>query len=201
MVSYNLCSVLSFLQLWSWGWRMEPIAVREEWKWSTKENGAQWMTKIGAWRKQLWCADSWGVELPLMLLEGFILDQGLAPFGFSIFTAKGQSQCSQPVLILFLKTIVLRSFPMTRMLEQSAHVSPAWSWMVSPVGKAPGLISRVNLRLWITAFRTYLGENSTHTVINTLNIRCSKEHKDLFGPGEKVSRPIVTGLSSLCDVS
>ena len=66
-----------------------------------------------------------------MLPEGLILDQGLSPFGFSILIAKGQSQCSQTALILFLKTIVLRAFPMTRMLEQSAQVSPAQSGMVA----------------------------------------------------------------------
>ena len=49
-----LCPVsVSLLQLWSWGWRMEPIAVRAEWKWSTKENGAQWIVTRGAWRMHL----------------------------------------------------------------------------------------------------------------------------------------------------
>ena len=132
-----LCLVpVSVLQPWRWGWWVEPTAVRGEWKWSTKENGTQWMITTGTWRRQLWCADSWGVELPLMLPEGLILDQGLAPLGFSIFTAKEQSQSSQPVLILFSKTIVLRAFPMTRMWEQCAHVSPVWSGRGSPTGKA-----------------------------------------------------------------
>ena len=49
-----LCPVsVSLLQLWSWGWRMEPIAVRAEWKWSTKENGAQWIVTGGDWRMHL----------------------------------------------------------------------------------------------------------------------------------------------------
>ena len=71
-----------------------------------------------------------------MLLEGLILDQGLAPFGFILLTAKGKSQCSQCAVILLLKTIILRAFPMTRMLEQSAQVSLVWSGRASPVGKA-----------------------------------------------------------------
>ena len=42
-----LCPVsVSLLQLWSWGWRMEPTAVRGEWKWSTRENGAQRMITL-----------------------------------------------------------------------------------------------------------------------------------------------------------
>ena len=100
-----------------------------------------------------------------MLPERLILDQGLAPFGFILLTAKGKSHCSQCAGILLLKTIVLRAFPMTRMLEQSAQVSLVWSGRASPVGKALGLIPRVAMRLWITAFRMYLGEDSTHTMI------------------------------------
>ena len=38
---------VSLLQIWRWSWRMEPTAVRGEWKWSTKENGAQWMITAG----------------------------------------------------------------------------------------------------------------------------------------------------------
>ena len=71
-----------------------------------------------------------------MLPEGLILDQGLAPFGFIILTAMGYSQCSRPVLILFLKSITLRAFLMTRMQEQSAQVSPVWSGRGSPSEKA-----------------------------------------------------------------
>ena len=71
-----------------------------------------------------------------MLLEGLILDQGLAPFGFVTLTAMGSSQCSQRVPILFLKTITLRAFLMTRMQEQSAQVSPVWSARGSPSEKA-----------------------------------------------------------------
>ena len=62
-----------------------------------------------------------------MLQKGLNLDQGLDPFGFIIFTAKGQSQLSVSVVILLLKTMVLRAIPMTRMLEQSAQVSVVWS--------------------------------------------------------------------------
>ena len=70
-----------------------------------------------------------------MLPEELILDQGLAPFGFSIFTAMGQSQCSRSVVILLLKTILLKAFPMTGMLEQSAQVSTVWSLRVFLAGK------------------------------------------------------------------
>ena len=121
-----LCPMsVSVLQLWSWGWRMDPTAVMGEWKWSTKENGEQWMIWIGAWRRQLWCADTWGVGLLLMLPNGLNLDQEMDPFGFIIFTAKGQSQLSQSVVIL-LKTIVPRVIPMTMMLEHPAQVSAVW---------------------------------------------------------------------------
>ena len=44
------------------------------------------------------------------------------------------------------------------------------------------------MRLWITDFRTHLGEYYTHS--DSLKIRCSKEHKDLLVPGEKGSGPI-----------
>ena len=70
-----------------------------------------------------------------MLQKGLNLDQELDPFGFIIFTAKGQSQLSQSVVILLLKTIVLRAIPMTRMLEQSAQVSTVWSLRVFLAGK------------------------------------------------------------------
>lgn len=125
-VSVSLCG------FWRWGW-MEPHPLRgESGSEVPKENGAQWMTTIGAWRQQLWYADSWSVELPLMLPERLILDQGLAPFGFSIFTAMGQSQCSRSVVIPTIKTILLKAFPMTGM-EQSAQVSPVCSkeWIPS----------------------------------------------------------------------
>ena len=62
-----------------------------------------------------------------MLPKGLNLDWELDPFGFIIFTAKGQSQLSVSVVILLLKTMVLRAIPMTRMLEQSAQVSVVWS--------------------------------------------------------------------------
>ena len=71
-----------------------------------------------------------------MLQKGLNLDQELDPFGFIIFTAKGQSQLSQSVVILLLKTIVLRAIPMTRMLEQSAQVSAIWSKRESLAGEA-----------------------------------------------------------------
>ena len=63
------------------------------------------------------CADSWGVELPLVFLEGLILGQDLAPFGFCILHVKGQSQLWVTVSILILKTIVMIAIPMTTMLE------------------------------------------------------------------------------------
>ena len=65
----------------------------------------------------LLCADSWGVELPLVFLEGLILGQDLAPFGFCILHVMGQSQLSVTVGILILKTIVMIAIPMTTMLE------------------------------------------------------------------------------------
>ena len=44
-----LCPVsVSLLQFWSWGWRMEPTAVRGEWKRSTKENGALCILRPGS---------------------------------------------------------------------------------------------------------------------------------------------------------
>lgn len=73
-----------------------------------------------------------------MLPKGLNLDQELDPFGFIIFTAKGQSQLSASAVILLLKTMVLRAIPMTRMLEQSAQVSVIWSvdgWGVGPIRK------------------------------------------------------------------
>ena len=74
------------------------------------------MITTGPWRRQLWCADSWGVELPLVFLEGLILDQDLAPFSFCIHV-KGWSQLSVTVGILILKTIVMIAIPTTGMLE------------------------------------------------------------------------------------
>ena len=58
------------------------------------------MITTGVWRRQLWCADNWGVEVLLMLQKGLNLDQELDPFGFIIFTAKGRSQLSPGVVIL-----------------------------------------------------------------------------------------------------
>ena len=71
-----------------------------------------------------------------MLPEELILDQGLAPFGFSIFTAMGQNLLSWSVVILLLKTTFLRAYPMTGMLEQSAQVSPVCSRSGSSAGKS-----------------------------------------------------------------
>ena len=119
-----LCPVsVSLLQFWSWDWSMEITAVRGEWKWNIKENGAQWMIWTGTWMRRMWCADSWGVELLLMLPQGLNLGWELDPFGLIIFTARDQSQLSLSVVILLLKTIVLRAFPTRRMLGQSAHIS------------------------------------------------------------------------------
>ena len=69
-----------------------------------------------------------------MLPKGLNLDQELDPFGFSIFTTKGQRQLSLSVLILLLKTIILRAIPITRMLEQSAQVSLVLSGNWVPAG-------------------------------------------------------------------
>ena len=56
------------------------------------------------------------MELPLVFLEGLILGQDLAPFGFCIHV-KGWSQLSVTVSILRLKTIVMIAFHMIAMLE------------------------------------------------------------------------------------
>ena len=58
-----------------------------------------------------------------MLPQGLNLGWELDPFGLIIFTARDQSQLSLSVVILLLKTIVLRAFPTRRMLGQSAHIS------------------------------------------------------------------------------
>ena len=106
-----------------------------------------------------------------MLPKGLNLDQELDPFGFSIFTTKGQSQLSLSVLILLLKTIILRAIPMTRMLGQSAQVRALWhikefnmGLMGFPNRRNLSLIPRIIMRIWITAFRTLLGENSSEPV-------------------------------------
>ena len=103
-----------------------------------------------------------------MLPEGLILDQGLVLFGFSLFTATIPSQIHLSVLMVVfistLKTIII-PFLTTRMLEQSAQVRPVWSGRGSPAGKASVSFPE---KLWIneiTAFRTYLREDSGHTVI------------------------------------
>ena len=57
------------------------------------------------------------MELPLVFLEGLILDQDLAPFGFCILHVKGQSQLSVNAGILILKTIVMEAISMTGMLK------------------------------------------------------------------------------------
>ena len=57
------------------------------------------------------------MELPLVFLEGLILDQDLAPFGFCILHVKGWSQLSVTVGILILNTIVMIAIPMIGMLE------------------------------------------------------------------------------------
>ena len=71
-----------------------------------------------------------------MLPKELNLDQELDLFGFIIFTAMGQSHCPLRVVILLLKTIVLRAFPMMGMLEQCAQVSPVRSGREFPAGKA-----------------------------------------------------------------
>ena len=53
------------------------------------------------------------------------------------------------------------------------------------------------MRIQVTPISTFLAENSS----DFSNIRCSKKHQELLGHGEKVSIPIVTGPSSLCDMS
>ena len=58
-----------------------------------------------------------GVELPLVFLEGLILDQDLAPFGFCILRVKGWSQLSVTVGILILKIVIMIAIPMIGMLE------------------------------------------------------------------------------------
>ena len=139
------------LQLWSWAWRMEPTPVRGDWKWSIKENGAQWMITTGAWRRQLWCADRWGVEVLLVLPKGLNLDQELDLFGFIILTAKGRSQLSPNVVILLWKTNDLRAIPMARMLEQSAQVKSCLVQKGIPNRRSFSLIPRITMRIWITA--------------------------------------------------
>ena len=57
------------------------------------------------------------MELPLVFLEGLILDEDLALFGFCILYVKGQSQLSVTVSILILKTIVMIDILMIGMLE------------------------------------------------------------------------------------
>ena len=57
------------------------------------------------------------MELPSVFLEGLILGQDLAPFGFCILRVKGWSQLSVTVGIVILKTIVIIAIPMTGMLE------------------------------------------------------------------------------------
>lgn len=122
MVFWNLfcvlCSVsVSLLQLWSWDWRMGATTARGEWKWNTKENGAQWMITYGAWRLHMWCADSWDVEMLLMLPEGPTLDQGMGLFGLHMLFVKGQNQLSMTVFILFFKTTRSNASPIVGMLE------------------------------------------------------------------------------------
>ena len=53
----------------------------------------------------------------MVFLEGLILDQDLAPFGFCILRVKGWSQMSVTVSILILKTVVMIAIPMIGMLE------------------------------------------------------------------------------------
>lgn len=65
-----------------------------------------------------------------------ILDQQLAPFGFTMFYVGEQNQLSLNVNILVLETLVRMVSFMTGMLEQSAQVSPAWSGWGSPAAKA-----------------------------------------------------------------
>ena len=52
----------------------------------------------------------------MVFLEGLILEQDLAPFGFCIHV-KGWSQLSVTVSILILKTIVMIAIPMIGILE------------------------------------------------------------------------------------
>lgn len=70
---------------------MEATAVRGEWKRSTKDNGARRVITTTSWRMQLWCADSWDVEMLSMLSKMVILEQELGPFGLNILIVKGQN--------------------------------------------------------------------------------------------------------------
>lgn len=59
-------------------------------------------------------------------------------------------------------------------------------------------LSGSNMRIQVASVRTFLAENSSDF---PLNVGCSKKHQELLGHGEKVSRSVVTGPSSLCDMS
>lgn len=58
-------------------------------------------------------------------------------------------------------------------------------------------LSGNNMRIQVASISTFLAENSS----DFSNVRCSKKHQELLGHGEKVSRSVVTGPSSLCDMS
>lgn len=81
------------------------------------------MITSGAGKRQL-CADGWGVELLLMLPKDLILDQQLAPFGFLLFPAQGQSQLSSSVGILTVKDYRPQGYSHDHDAEQFAQVSP-----------------------------------------------------------------------------
>ena len=101
-----------------------------------------------------------------MLPQGLNLGWELDPFGLIIFTARDQSQLSLSVVILLLKTIVLRAFSHEKDAGAvcSHKFCQGWEGVLSRT--TSGSIPRVSMSTWITPFRMYLGKYSTHTVIS-----------------------------------
>ena len=151
---------VSLLQLWSWGWRMDPTAVRGEWKWSTKENGEQWMIWIGAWRR---CGSA--VDAPTRAKFG----PGNGPIWFHYIHCKGPesaiTECSY--------STVEDHHPKGHSHDNDAGAScsgkcclAVWSRMESQVGEASVSPLNKTTKIWITAFRTFLGEHSSEPVMH-----------------------------------